>query len=120
MIYMAEIEFTLVPMDDNIIVSPDVEGSMSSGAHGLAIDLSAKKKEPPIRGTIVAVGEGKLLDSGLRQPMDLMKGERVFFSRYSGEEVETEGGKVVVMKRHEVLCVLRPKISEKGEDVEEE
>lgn len=110
----------MVPMDDNVLVTPEDQSEMSSGEHGVAIDLSKQQKKPPVRGVVCAVGPGKLLDSGERQPMDVKPGERIFFSRYTGEEIEAEGGKVVIMKRHEILCVLRPKLEEKGESVEEE
>ena len=62
--------------------------------------------EKPIKGEVIAVGNGKLLDNGEVRPLDLKTGDNVLFGKYSGTEVKVEGEEVVVMREDDVMAVI--------------
>ena len=71
---------------------------------GIVIPDSATEK--PIKGEVVAVGKGKLLDSGEVRALDLKEGDRVLFGKYSGTEVKVEGEELLVMREDDVMAVI--------------
>ena len=75
------------PLHDRVIVKRVEEDKTSPG--GIVIPDSATEK--PIQGEVIAVGKGKLLDSGELSKLDLKKGDRVLFGKYSGTEVKVSG-----------------------------
>ena len=78
----------------------EAEGNTAGG-----IVLPDTAKEKPKEGKIVAVGEGKLLDSGERSGLQLKVGDRVLFSSYAGTEVKIDGEDYVIMREEDILAV---------------
>ena len=92
----------LRPLQDRIIVERIDEEEMSAG--GIIIPDSAKEK--PQEGKIVAVGKGKTGDDGKLVKLDVKKGDRILFGKYSGSEVKLEGSEYLIMREDDVLGVI--------------
>ena len=92
----------LQPMGERIVVQR-VE-SEETTAGGIVLPDSAREK--PARGTVIAVGSGKLLDDGSRSPSQLKEGDQVLFSSYAGENVEIDDVEYLLMREDDVLAVL--------------
>ena len=75
------------PLHDRVIVKREDEERKSPG--GIVIPDTAAEK--PIRGRIVAVGKGKILENGNVRPLDLMVGDKILFGKYGGTEVKVDG-----------------------------
>ena len=90
------------PLHDRVIVKRVEEDKTSPG--GIVIPDSATEK--PIQGEVVAVGKGKLLDSGELSKLDLKKGDRVLFGKYSGTEVKVGGDEYLVMREDDIMGVI--------------
>ncbi len=90
------------PLQDRIIVKR-VEGEERSKG-GIIIPDTAKEK--PQEGKVIAVGKGKVTDDGKLQPMDVKKGDRVLFSKYSGSEVNIDGEEHLIIREDDVLGIL--------------
>ena len=71
---------------------------------GIVIPDSATEK--PIKGEVVAVGKGLVLDNGDIRPLDLKAGDKVLFGKYSGTEVKIDGEELLVMKEDDVMAVF--------------
>ena len=91
------------PLQDRVIIKRMEEEKMSSG--GIVIPDSATEK--PIKGEVVAVGNGLVLDNGEVRPLDLKVGDKVLFGKYSGTEVKLDGEELLVMKEDDVMAVLK-------------
>lgn len=92
----------LQPIGERIVVQRQESESTTAG--GIVLPDSAKEK--PARGTVVAVGTGKLLDDGSRSESQLSAGDEVLFSSYAGENVEIDGVEYLLMREDDVLAVL--------------
>ncbi|MAZ78903.1 MAG: co-chaperone GroES [Legionellales bacterium] len=90
------------PLHDRVIVKRVEEEKTSPG--GIVIPDSATEK--PIQGEVIAVGKGKLLDSGELSKLDLKKGDRVLFGKYSGTEVKVGGDEYLVMREDDIMGVI--------------
>ena len=90
------------PLHDRVIVKRVDEEKTSPG--GIVIPDSATEK--PIQGEVIAVGKGKLLDSGELSKLDLKKGDRVLFGKYSGTEVKVGGDEYLVMREDDIMGVI--------------
>lgn len=90
------------PLHDRVVIRRTEEERTSPG--GIVIPDSATEK--PIKGEVVAVGNGKLLDSGEIRALDLKKGDKVLFGKYSGTEVKVEGEELLVMREDDVMAVI--------------
>ncbi len=90
------------PLYDRIVVKRIEEQETKIG--GLFIPDSAKEK--PQEGEVVAVGKGKRLEDGKVVPLDVQKGDRILFGKYSGSEIRIDGQELVIMREDEVLGVL--------------
>jgi chaperonin GroES len=90
------------PLYDRIVVKRIEEQETKVG--GLFIPDSAKEK--PQEGEVVAVGKGKRLDDGKVAPLDVQKGDRILFGKYSGSEIRIDGEELLIMREDEVLGVL--------------
>ena len=90
------------PLHDRIIVKRMEEERMSAG--GIVIPDSATEK--PSKGEVVAVGNGKQLDSGEIRALDVKAGDQVLFGKYSGTEVKVDGEDLLVMKEDDVMAVI--------------
>ena len=90
------------PLHDRVVVRRMEEERTSAG--GIVIPDSATEK--PIQGEIIAVGNGKLLDSGESRPLDVKVGDRVLFGKYSGTEVKLDGEDYLVMREEDIMGVV--------------
>ena len=90
------------PLQDRVIIKRMEEEKMFSG--GIVIPDSATEK--PIKGEVVAVGNGLVLDNAEVRPLDLKVGDKVLFGKYSGTEVKLDGEELLVMKEDDVMAVL--------------
>jgi chaperonin GroES len=89
-------------LQDRIIVERVDEEEKSAG--GIIIPDSAKEK--PQEGKVIAVGKGKTGDDGKLVALDLKKGDRVLFGKYSGSEVQLDGNEYLIMREDDVLGVI--------------
>jgi chaperonin GroES len=78
------------------------EERMSAG--GIVIPDSAAEK--PVRGEVLAVGNGKILESGDKRELDIKVGDMVLFGKYSGTEVKVEGEELLVMREEDIMAVI--------------
>lgn len=90
------------PLDDRIVVEQHEAEERTAG--GIVLPDNAKEK--PTRGKVLAVGPGKLLDSGNRGPLSVRVGDDVFYGKYSGTEVTVTGKKYTVIRESDVLAIL--------------
>lgn len=90
------------PLHDRVIIRRMEEERTSPG--GIVIPDTATEK--PIKGEVVAVGNGKVLENGEVRALDLKAGDQVLFGKYSGTEVKVEGDELLVMKEDEVMAVI--------------
>src|SRR5579871_1901098 len=90
------------PLYDRIGVKRIEEQETKIG--GLYIPDSAKEK--PQEGEVVAVGKGKRLEDGKLVPLDVQKGDRVLFGKYSGSEIRLDGEEYMIMREDEILGIL--------------
>ena len=90
------------PLHDRVIVERTEEDRTSPG--GIVIPDSAAEK--PIRGKVVAVGKGKILESGDVRPLDVKVGDKVLFGKYSGTEVKVGGDELLVMREEDIMAVI--------------
>jgi chaperonin GroES len=93
---------TLRPLRDRILLAREEEKEQIRG--GIIIPDTAKEK--PQRAKVVAVGDGKLLDSGARLQPSVKVGDVVLFGKYSGSEIKLDGKEYIIMKEEEVLGIL--------------
>lgn len=93
------------PLQDRVIIRRMEEERTSAG--GIVIPDSAAEK--PIKGEVVAVGSGKILDNGEKRPVDLKVGDKVLFGKYSGTEVKINDEELLVMREDDILGVLESK-----------
>ena len=92
----------LRPLGDKIIVKRvEAETKTKSG-----IVLPDSAKEKPKRGKIIAIGDGKRLDSGERAPFSVKKGDEVLFTSYAGTEIKVDGEELLIMSEDDVLAVV--------------
>ena len=92
----------LRPLHDRVVVRRTEEERKSPG--GIVIPDTATEK--PSKGEVVAVGKGKLLESGEIRPLDLKKGDKVLFGKYSGSTVKLDGIEYLVMREEDIMGVL--------------
>jgi chaperonin GroES len=90
------------PLADRVIVKPLEAEQKTAG--GIIIPDNAKEK--PQKGEIVAVGAGKIADNGDKISMELKKGDKVLYGKYSGTEVSIEGQEYLIMRESDVLAVI--------------
>ena len=91
----------LRPLQDRILVQRVKEEENTKG--GIIIPDTAKEKS--IEGTVIAAGNGKLSEAGKRIALDVKKGDRILFGKYSGTEVKIEGEEYLIMREDDVLGV---------------
>ena len=93
---------TIRPLHDRVLLRRIDEQEQVRG--GIIIPDTAK--ETPQQGEVVAVGEGKILEDGTRQPLDVKPGDRVLFGKYSGSEVKIDDEEYLIMREDEILGVF--------------
>ncbi len=92
----------LKPLSDRIVVQTKTAEEVSQG--GIILPDTAKEK--PQEGEIIAVGPGKLLDSGKIVPMDVKVGDKIIYSKYGGTEVKVDGEEYVILRQDDVLAIV--------------
>jgi len=90
------------PLHDRIIVKRMEEERKSPG--GIVIPDAAAEK--PIKGEVIAVGNGRVLESGEVRPLDVKAGDKVLFGKYAGTEVKVDGEELLVMKEDDIMAVI--------------
>jgi chaperonin GroES len=93
---------SIVPLSDRVLIKRLEAGEKTKG--GIILPDTAKEK--PREGIVVAVGNGKLLDSGKRQEMSVKKNDRVLFSSYAGSEIKMDGEELLILGEDEILAVI--------------
>jgi len=97
---MAKSKTNLNPLDDRVVVRRLEAEEKTAG--GIVLPDTAKEK--PQKGEVLAVGPGKLLDSGKRAALEVKPGDIVLFGKYSGNEVELEGDELVIIRMDDILA----------------
>ena len=90
------------PLHDRVILKRMEEETTSPG--GIVIPDSAAEK--PVRGEVIAAGQGKRLESGDIIPLDVKVGDKVLFGKYSGTEVKVNGEDLLVMREEDIMGVI--------------
>ena len=92
----------LRPLGDKILVKRvEAETKTKSG-----IVLPDSAKEKPKRGKVIAIGDGKRLDSGERAPFSVKKGDEVLFTSYAGTEIKVDNEELLIMAEEDVLAIV--------------
>jgi chaperonin GroES len=92
----------LRPLHDRVIVKRLEETRTSPG--GIVIPDTAAEK--PIRGEVVAIGTGKIMEDGKVRPLDVKVGDKVLYGKYSGTEVKLNGQDLLVMREEDIMAVI--------------
>jgi chaperonin GroES len=90
------------PLHDRVIVRRMEEERKTAG--GIVIPDSATEK--PVQGEVIAVGHGKILDSGEVRKLDVKAGDKVLFGKYAGNEVKIDGEELLVLREEDIMGVL--------------
>jgi chaperonin GroES len=90
------------PVGDRVVVKPSAREEVTKS--GIVIPDTAKEK--PQEGTVIAVGNGRLLDNGDRAPIDVREGDRVLFSKYGGTEFKLDNEEYLVLKENDILAII--------------
>ncbi|MBI4563911.1 MAG: co-chaperone GroES [Planctomycetes bacterium] len=93
---------TLKPLRDKVVVERSEAEEKTPG--GIVLPDSAKDK--PKQGTVVAVGSGRVMDSGETKPLEVKKGDRVLFGGYAGSEVKMDGRAYLIMSESEIFAII--------------
>ena len=90
------------PLHDRVIVKRMEEERTSPG--GIVLPDGATEK--PIKGEVIAVGNGRVLDSGKMRALDVKVGDQVLFGKYSGTEIKVDGEELLVMKEDDIVAIF--------------
>lgn len=90
------------PLQDRIIVKRVEAEEKTKG--GIIIPDSAKEK--PMQGEVIAVGTGRILEKGKKQPLEVKSGDRVLFSKYAGTDIKIDGVEHLIMKEDDILGII--------------
>ena len=95
-------DIKLQPLGDRVVVEREEAETKTAG--GIVLPDTAKNK--PSRGTIISVGDGRLLDDGSRAPLQVKIGDRVLFSSYAGDQFKIGDRELLLMREDDVLAIL--------------
>jgi chaperonin GroES len=90
------------PLHDRVIVKRVEEEATTKG--GIIIPDTAKEK--PIEGKVVAVGGGKILENGTKQPLEVKEGDRVLFGKYAGTDIKVDGEEHLIMREDDIIAIV--------------
>ncbi|GAN34310.1 MAG: co-chaperone GroES [Candidatus Brocadia sp. AMX2] len=90
------------PLDDRVVIEPMEAEEKTPG--GIVLPDTAKEK--PMKGKIIAVGDGKMLESGKRAELLVKKGDKVLYGKYAGTEVTLDGKEYLVMRESDILAKI--------------
>jgi chaperonin GroES len=88
------------PLDDRVVVEPIAAEEKTAG--GIVLPDTAKEK--PQRGTVIAVGPGRLLDNGKRGELSVAVGDEVIYGKYGGTDIEVGGDEVKILRESDILA----------------
>ncbi len=91
------------PLNANVVLRPKTKEEMTKSGIVLPDTMD---KERPEQGTVVAIGDGKLLDNGQRAPMSVKEGDVVMFKKYSPDEIKVDGEELLVISENDILAIL--------------
>ena len=94
--------FSIKPLHEKVVVERMDAETKSAG--GILIPDTAKEK--PMKGTVIAVGPGRVLESGEVKALDVKKGDKVLFGGYAGSEVKVDGKDYLILSENEILAVI--------------
>jgi chaperonin GroES len=92
----------LQPLGDRVVVERDASETVTAG--GIVLPDTAKDK--PTRGTIVSVGDGRILDNGTRSALQVKVGDHVLFSSYAGDTFKLGGHELLLLREEDILAVI--------------
>lgn len=92
----------LKPLADRVLVKVDEEEKKTKG--GILLPDTAQKKSQ--KGTVIAIGSGKMLDNGVRTLFEVKVGDRVLLAKYSGVDIEEEGENYLLLSERDILAIL--------------
>ncbi len=90
------------PLGDRVVVKVIEQEERTKG--GIVLPDTAKEK--PQQGEVMAVGTGRVLDNGQKVPLEVKKGDRIIFSKYSGTEVKLEGEEYLILSERDILAIV--------------
>src|SRR5262245_44789141 len=93
------------PLQDRVLIKRVAEEEKTKG--GIIIPDTAKEK--PVEGEVLAVGIGRLQRDGSVRPLDVKKGDRVLFGKYSSTDVKLDGDEAIIMREDDILAVISSK-----------
>jgi chaperonin GroES len=93
-------DIKLKPLDERVVVEPVEAEEKTAG--GIVLPDTAKEK--PQRGTVLAVGPGKLLESGDRSALSVAVGDEVIYGKYAGTDIEIDGREVKILRESDILA----------------
>jgi chaperonin GroES len=96
-------ETKLKPLGDRLVVRPSAREEMTKSG----IVLPDTVKERPQEGTILAVGPGRTLDDGSREPIEVSVGEKILFQKYAGTEFKLDDEDLLILSQKDVLAVIK-------------
>ena len=90
------------PLHDRVLIRRAKEETTTSGG----IVLPSNATEKPIKGKIIAIGKGKILDSGTIRSLDVKPGDMVYFGKYSGTEIKMNGEELLMMREEDIMGII--------------
>lgn len=96
------LKMKIKPLHDRVIVKRIEEEDTTKG--GIIIPDSAKEK--PIEGKVLAVGQGKTLENGQRQPLEVKEGDKVLFGKYAGTDIKIDGEEHLIMREDDIIAIV--------------
>ena len=96
-------ETKLTPLGDRLVVKPMAREEMTKSG----IVLPDTVKERPQEGTILAVGPGRTLDDGSREPIEVSVGQKILFQKYAGTEFKLDDEELLILSQKDVLAVIQ-------------
>ena len=91
------------PLADRVVVRPFEEQEVKRG--GIIIPDTAKEK--PMEGEIMEIGPGRTTDEGKKLPMEVKKGDRILYGKYSGTEVAVDGKEYLIMRESDIFAIIQ-------------
>ena len=90
------------PLYDRVVVRPVEEEQVKGG-----IIIPDTAKEKPVEGEIVEVGSGRVTDDGKKMSLEVKKGDRILYGKYSGTEISIEGEEMLIMKESDIFAIIQ-------------
>jgi len=90
------------PLGDRVVIRPSAREEVSA----LGVILPDTAKEKPQKGTIIAVGTGRVLDNGQKQAIEVKEGDSVLFAKYAGTEVKIDGEELLILSEKDILAIV--------------